>query len=422
MDHQNEGKKQPVFLKAFAGGILGALFCNALLVFGAAGAGALLFTSHDVRNKIGDVFSRYTDAGRDAIPVLTDSTGEENAVVSVVEKVNPAVVSIVITKDVPIIEQYYDNSSNPFGGAFNFSLPQYRQNGTEEREVGGGSGFFVSDDGYVVTNAHVVSDEDASYTVFSNDGTKYEAEVIAKDTVLDIALLKVEGTDLPYLTFGDSSGAKVGQTVIAIGNALGEYRNTVSVGVISGLSRSVAATNGSNATEVLSDVLQTDAAINPGNSGGPLIDLSGQVIGVNVAASVGSAENIGFSLPGNEVEKAIDSIKENGRVVRPYLGVRYIPVTKELKKTNALSVDYGVLIVRGQKRGDLAVIPGSPADKAGLEENDIILSVNGKKLTEEVPLQNVLHTLNVGDTITLHILHDGDEKDVKVKLEENKTS
>jgi serine protease Do len=397
--------------------MLGALLCNALLVFGASS-----YFSSSPEGKANLLHFLNVQESSAAVPVITDSTGAVNDVVGVVEKVNPSVVSIVITKDVPVIEQYYDNSSNPFGNMFNFSVPQYRQNGTQKKEVGGGSGFIVTDDGYVVTNAHVVSDEGASYTVFLNDGTKYDGKVVAKDAVLDIALLKIDAEKLPYLQFGNSDAAKVGQTVIAIGNALGEYRNTVSVGVISGLARSVTASMSSSAgSEMLSDVLQTDAAINPGNSGGPLIDLSGNVIGVNVAASVGSAENIGFSLPANEVKRAIDSIRENGRVIRPYLGVRYIPVTEALKKQNSLSIDYGVLVVRGSNQGELAVVPGSPADKAGLEENDIILELNGKKITEDLPLQNALHGFDVGEKITLHILHDGDEKDVTVTLEENKT-
>ena len=417
MEYSHEEQKKDIIKKAFFTGMLGALLCNVLLVLG---AGSYVSSSPQARESLMRFLDlRQADA---SVPVIMDSTGQVNDVVGVVEKVNPSVVSIVITKDVPVIEQYYDNSSNPFGNMFNFSIPQYRQNGTEKKEVGGGSGFIVTDDGYVVTNAHVVSDEGASYTVFLNDGTKYESEIIAKDTVLDIALLKIDAKKLPYLQFGDSDAAKVGQTVIAIGNALGEYRNTVSVGVISGLSRSVTASMSSAAgSELLSDVLQTDAAINPGNSGGPLIDLSGNVIGVNVAASVGSAENIGFSLPANDVKKAIDSIRENGRVIRPYLGVRYIPVTEALKKQNGLSVDYGVLVVRGTNQGELAVVPGSPADKAGLEENDIILELNGKKITEDLPLQNALHGFDVGEKITLHILHDGAEKDVTVTLEENKT-
>jgi serine protease Do len=350
---------------------------------------------------------------------VVDSAGDRSDVVNVVEDANPAVVSIVITKDVPIIEQYYQQ--NPFGDFFGlpFGIPQYRQNGTQKQEVGGGSGFLISSDGYIVTNAHVVADKDADYTVLLNDGTKYDAQVVAADTTLDVALIKISATDeLPYLEFGDSSAVKVGQSVIAIGNALGEFRNTVSVGVVSGLSRSITAGDNQGSSEQLTDIIQTDAAINPGNSGGPLLDLSGQVIGINVAASIGSAENIGFALPANSVKTAVESMKEHGRVIRPYLGVRFIPVTESLKESNDLSVDYGALIVRGDNRNELAVIPGSPADKAGLEENDIILKIDGQKIDEDHPLQVELQRKAVGDLVDLQVLHDGEEETVAVKLTE----
>ncbi len=349
---------------------------------------------------------------------VVDSAGERSDVVNVVDTASPAVVSIVITKDVPILEQYYEQ--NPFGNFFGlpFGSPQYRQRGTERKEVGGGSGFLISADGYLVTNAHVVSDEDADYTALLNDGSKLEARVVATDAVLDVALLKIEGSDLPYLEFGDSSAVKSGQSVIAIGNALGEFRNTVSVGVVSGLARTIVATDNRGGTEELSDIIQTDAAINPGNSGGPLLDLSGNVIGVNVAASLGSAENIGFALPANAVKTAVDSMKEHGKVVRPYLGIRFIPVTESLQEMNDLPVDYGALLIRGESRNELAVISGSPADKAGLEENDIILEVDDQRIDEEHPLQVILQRKAVGDVIDMKVLHDGEEKLVAVKLTE----
>lgn len=337
----------------------------------------------------------------------------------VVAQVNPAVVSIVITKDVPIVEQYFED---PFGGSFGnspfgFKIPKYRQNGTEEKEVGGGSGFLISQDGYIVTNAHVVAQDDAKYTVFLNNEEKYDAEVIAKDEILDIALIKIEVTELPFLQFGDSDHLKLGQAVIAIGNALGEYRNTVSTGVVSGLSRSIVASNGTGQSEALENVIQTDAAINPGNSGGPLLNLAGEVIGVNVAVASAS-ENIGFSLPANAVKETIESMKENGRVVRAYLGVRYIPITPSVKEKNKLSVDYGVLVLRGDSSEELAVMPGSPADKADLEEYDIILELDGQKIDEEHSLAKIIREYKVGDEVTLTIIHKGDEKTIKVKLEE----
>jgi S1-C subfamily serine protease len=357
--------------------------------------------------------------------VKRDVASEESRVIDVVGKASPAVVSIVITKDVPVIEQYYqefdpfgDDFFNDFFGnnGFRFRVPQQKQNGTEKREVGGGSGFFISADGYIVTNKHVVDDDKAEYTVLTNDGKKYEAEILAKDSTLDVAILKVKGGDFPYLSFGDSDKLKPGQTVIAIGNALAEFRNSVSVGVVSGLSRSVVAGDMFGRSEQLEGVIQTDAAINPGNSGGPLLDIAGRVIGVNVAVSRG-AENIGFALTSNTVKSIADSVQKHGEIVRPYLGVRYTQITENLKKKNNLTVDYGVLISRGETLEDLAVIPGSPADKAGIVENDIILEVDGVKLEQGKSLASIIRQKDIGQIVKLKILHKGSEKEVEVKLE-----
>ncbi|MBP6866201.1 MAG: trypsin-like peptidase domain-containing protein [Candidatus Pacebacteria bacterium] len=346
---------------------------------------------------------------------------KENTVIDTVKQTNPAVVSIIITKEVPKYEVYNDPSQkqNPFGDllpGFNINIPQYRQNGTEKKEVGGGSGFFVSSDGLIVTNRHVVSADNVEYAVYTNSGKKYDAKVVARDQVLDIALIKVTGSGFPYLKLGDSDGLEVGQTVIAIGNALAEFKNSVSVGVISGLSRSITAGDGAGATELLDKVIQTDAAINPGNSGGPLLNLAGEVVGVNVAVAQGS-ENIGFALPINSVKSAIDSVKATGKIVRPYLGIRYIAINPEMKAKNNLTVDYGVLVKSGNNANELAVVPGSPADKAGIVENDIILEVDGQKLGENTSLASAIRGKKVGNVVPLRVLHKGVEKTVYVTLE-----
>lgn len=349
--------------------------------------------------------------------------GQQSLVIGAVKKANPAVVSIVITKDVPKYETYYDNT-DPFGGLFGqgggfgnlFQIPQQRQNGTEKQEVGGGSGFLITKDGMIVTNRHVVDDPAAEYTVFTNDGKKHTAKVIARDSVLDIAILKIDGTGYPYLNLGDSDSIELGQSVVAIGNALGEFRNSVSVGVVSGLSRSITAGDGAGQSEALDHVIQTDAAINPGNSGGPLLDLSGKVVGVNVAVAQGS-ENIGFSLPINSVKTVIDSVKKTGKIVRPYLGLRFVQVTPELKDKNNLSVDYGALVKSGTDASLLAVVPGGPADKAGIVENDIILEIDGTKLDGDKNLTLLIREKNVGDKVTLKVLHRGEEKTVTVTLQ-----
>ncbi|MDP2642976.1 MAG: trypsin-like peptidase domain-containing protein [Candidatus Peregrinibacteria bacterium] len=362
------------------------------------------------------VQSPSTNNASDSKNIVQEVTSQEQLVINTVKKAKDSTVSIVITKDVPILEKYF---SNPFGESspFNVQIPQYRQNGTEKKEVGGGSGFIVSEDGYIITNRHVVSDETAEYTVIMNDAeTKYDAKVIARDSLNDIAVIKIEEKGLPFLNFADSDILQAGQTAIAIGSPLLEFKNSVSVGVVSGLSRKITAGDGRGMSEKLEGIIQTDAAINPGNSGGPLLDLHGNVIGVNVA--VASAENIGFSLPANTVKSIFDSVQKTGKIFRPFLGIRFIPITKAIKEANSLSVDYGVLVLRGEKPEELAVVPGSPADKAGLSENDIILEVDGVKLDDNVSLPNFIAKKNIGDSVEMKVLHKGEEKTITVKLEE----
>jgi len=348
---------------------------------------------------------------------------EESAIIDAVKMVSPAVVSIIITEDLPKVERYYSDrfGSDLFNGTpFEFNVPQQRQNGTEKQVTGKGSGFVISNDGYIVTNKHVVSNEKAEYTVLMNDGKKYDARVVAQDPVNDIAVIKIDAKDLQTVEFGDSGSIEIGQVAIAIGNALGEYKNTVSVGVISGLDRSIVA--GSEATgdlEQLKGLIQTDAAINPGNSGGPLLNSSGQVVGMNTAIAT-NAEGIGFAIPVKEIKKVANDVMTEGRIIRPYIGIRYMQITKDLAAKNNISYDYGALIVRGGNKEDLAVIPASPGDKAGLVENDIILEVDGVKLDENNSLTDIVAGHNVGDEITLRISHRGEESTVKVKLEERK--
>ncbi|MEK7610141.1 MAG: trypsin-like peptidase domain-containing protein [Patescibacteria group bacterium] len=343
----------------------------------------------------------------------------ETIVVATVAKASPAVISIVVTKDVPVIEQYYEEF-DPFGdffGPLGFQIPRQRSGGTERREIGGGSGFIVAADGLAITNRHVVEDKDASYTAVTSSGNKYPVEVVARDPILDVAIIKIKGpNNFHYLTFGDSDTLKVGQSAIAIGNALGEFKNTVSVGVISGLYRSIVAADAFGQSEQLDEVIQTDAAINPGNSGGPLITLDGRVVGVNVAVARGS-ENIGFALPANVVKSVVESVKKTGKIVRPYIGVRYTAITPALQATNKLPFDYGVLVARGNSQNEIAVIPGSPAGKAGVVENDIILEVDGVKLDDEHSLASLIRKQSVGQTVSLKIWHQGETKTVRLVLE-----
>jgi serine protease Do len=341
-------------------------------------------------------------------------------VADMVAHANPAVVSIVATKDVPVYERVYEEYE-PFGGIFGgrIAVPRLRERGTEEQEVGGGSGFVVNDAGLIVTNQHVVSDTKASYAALFADGAKYPVSVLARDDILDIAIVRVSEQPekpLPHLEFGNSDELRLGQEVVAIGNALAEFDNTVSSGVISGLSRSITARGRGGAAEELERVIQTDAAINPGNSGGPLLDMRGRVVGVNVAASL-NAQNIGFALPINVVAQIVRSVEQNGEIVRPFLGVRYRMLDERIVEANNLKVEYGALVLRGDTPAQLAVVPGSPAAKAGLQEGDIIRSVSGTSLQER-GLASLLREQRVGETIQITVWRNGETKEFEVTLTE----
>lgn len=344
----------------------------------------------------------------------------ENAVINAVKRVSNSVVSITISKNVPIIERC---PTNPFNNIpkdffrffgedfFDFYIPC--QKGEKLEEVGSGSGFVISEDGLILTNKHVVFDTEASYTVLTNDGKKYEAKVLTRDPLEDIAILKINTNNLSIAPLGNSDELQLGQTAIAIGNALGEFRNTVSVGVISGLARTVTAGDNLGYQETIRNVIQTDAAINPGNSGGPLINLKGEVIGVNTAIASG-AENIGFAIPINQVKSAIQSFKTKGKIERPFLGIRYIILNKEIAKQKKLSLDYGALVDSDGKNEP--VIKNSPADLAGILKGDIILEINNEKIDENNSLVDIIAKYNPGDEINLKILRDNKEINIKVKL------
>ena len=357
-----------------------------------------------------------------AIPVSGGSTKitmpaeiirSNGTVVDAVKIAKPAVVSVIVSKNVPTYNVTYQQQDLSPG--ISIQSPIYTPNGTEKKEVGSGSGFIISANGLIVTNRHVVVDKDAMYDFLLNNGKKYSAKVLARDSALDVAILKIEVTDLPHLSFADSDALEVGQSVIAIGNALGEFKNSVSVGVVSGLSRSIVAGDNAGMSELLDKVIQTDAAINPGNSGGPLLNLAGQVVGINVATVIGSS-SVGFSIPINSVKSIINSVIKTGIIVRPYVGIRYIAITPEIKSKLTLPVDYGILIEKGDAASDVAVIPGSPADKAGIVEGDIILEVNSQKIHSD--LASVIRGKKVGDSILCKVLSGGTEKSVTIKLEQ----
>jgi len=353
----------------------------------------------------------------------------KSPLVNVIKKVSPAVVSIIISKDLPKIRKYYVQPFDEYLGPYGPPITQYRQEGKQKVKIGGGSGFFVSSDGIVLTNRHVVVSPDVEYTVITPDEKEYKAEILARDPVQDVAILKIKDAKkkkFPVLELGDSSKVELGEDVMAIGNPLGAFPNTVSRGVISGLSRLITARDGmSGRTAELRGLIQTDAAINPGNSGGPLLTLEGKVIAINVAIVMG-AQNIGFAIPINNAKKDLEDLKKYGRIVQPFLGVRYILINKELRKEFAarlnlrLPVDHGALIIREPGAGDPAVVPGSPADKAGLREHDIILEFNKKKIDRKNPLQELIHKQKPGSIVKIKLLRGDKVGETTIKLEERK--
>ena len=342
---------------------------------------------------------------------------ETSGAVDVAKNSTPSVVSIVA----------YENVSNTqpsvgglFGRLFGFSNgangSSSSTGSTTRQESSAGSGFIVTDNGYVLSNRHVVESTTAEYEVVLNDGTKLAAKVIDRDTYLDIAVVKVESPNkLTPVKMGDSDALKVGQIAIAIGNSLGEFSNTVSKGIISGLDRSIQAsdTNGTNA-EQLDHIIQTDASINSGNSGGPLLDIQGNVIAVNVAKA-SNGENVGFAIPINDVKQILESAIKTGRIVRPYIGVQYIDLTPEINKIRGLGYDYGAYVFSDNVR-TRAVVAGSPADKAGIKDGDILLEINGEKIQDKNSLRRLVQKYNVGDTIKIKYARDGKEAEVNVTL------
>lgn len=349
---------------------------------------------------------------------------DEAAIMQMVERVNPAVVSIIVSKAIAqstgALPFYFD----PF--ALPFDEPQSDVGEGPKVEVGGGTGFLVTADGMIVTNKHVVEDDDAEYTVVTSDGEHYDATVVARDPSNDVAIVQITATDMPTVELGDSSNLRLGQTVIAIGNTLSEYPNTVTRGIISGLSRRIVAGSSGGSAETLESVIQTDAAINPGNSGGPLLDLSGKVIGVNTAIERQQGSSVGFAISSNTVRQAFQSVQEHGRIIRPFLGVYYVVLNKQTAEVNDLPVENGAYIARGD--AESAIVPYSAADDAGLVDGDIILEVAGKRVTEDEPLSMHLLRYQPGDVVELKILHnegkgdatDYQERMVTVELDERK--
>ncbi|MDO4742236.1 MAG: trypsin-like peptidase domain-containing protein [Candidatus Saccharibacteria bacterium] len=313
----------------------------------------------------------------------------EGSIADVADKVSESVVSITTSV----------KATNWFGYTSNYSAA--------------GTGVVVSSDGYILTNKHVI-DGAREISVILADGTTYEDVTVATtDPLNDIAFLKIEGvSDLKAATLGDSKTVQVGQQVIAIGNALGQYQNTVTSGIISGTGRSITATDGTN-NEQLSDMIQTDAAINSGNSGGPLVNAAGEVIGINTAAS-DSAENMGFAIPISSIKGILRQLLETGEAARAYVGIYAVEITPEIAKTYNLPVLAGEYIYNSSSRS--AIASGSPAAKAGLKDKDIIVAINGVKVGKAGSVLSIVGEYKPGDVVQFTVLRDGKEIAINVEL------
>ncbi len=356
---------------------------------------------------------------------------QESSVIQAIKTVMPGVVSIVIEKSLTDLEK-----EMPPEMAIPFALPGKNQKLKMKPQkipkeladahgmvkVGGGSGFVVAKEGIVVTNKHVVADPKAEYIILGNDGRKFEATVLARDPIDDVAILKIQSNEpLATVALGDSLKIELGQSVLAIGNALGVFRNTVSSGIISGLSRSIRAATDIDpmtAPQELRGLIQTDAAINPGNSGGPLVNLVGEAIGIN-AAIVFGAQNLGFAIPVNAIKRDLADLATHGRIRRPLLGLRYLTLDEMLQNRLKLPVAEGAIILGHLPHAE-AIIPGSPAYKAGLKEKDIIIECNSQKLSAERTIQDFLEEKEVGDTLELKVLRGKKQFVTKVVLTERK--
>jgi serine protease Do len=318
---------------------------------------------------------------------------EENAVIDAVDKASPSVVAIGVTN------------------RLQFGLNPFSQQSPSPTNQTIGTGFVASaQQGIIITNRHVVSDTSLKYSVVTKDGKKLDISKIYRDPVLDLAIVKVSGNlAIKEIEMGDSSKLKVGQTVIAIGNALGEFSNTVTTGVVSGLGRRVTAGDQFGGdTEQLDNLIQTDAAINPGNSGGPLLNSAGQVIGVDVATTEG-AQNIGFAIPINSVRSLIDQFNQTGTISRPFLGVQYIVVPKD--KAILYDMPPGAYVQD--------IVSDGPADKAGIKSGDVITKINGQTIDSDTKLSDEIQKKKVGDTVSLEVWTDGKTRTLTVTLGEN---
>jgi S1-C subfamily serine protease len=338
-----------------------------------------------------------TSAGRQ--PITID---ESSAIINVAAKAGPAVVRITTETGAAATVDPNNPSLDP-------NNPFFDPNGAIPSE-GVGSGLIFDSNGWILTNRHVVSGSD-KLTVELKDGTQYSGSVYGIDTLTDLAIVKIDATGLTAATIGDSDALKVGELVVAIGSPLGTFSNTVTSGIVSATGRQITTDNSQ-----LDNLIQTDAAINPGNSGGPLLDATGAVIGINTAIARDST-GIGFSIPINIAKPLMEQAKAGKELARPYIGVRYTPIDKQVAKTESLPVDQGAWVSpKADSSGKPAITPGSPAEAAGIKPGDIIVAIGDTKIDTEHPLNAVLAQNAPGDKVDLKVLRDGKTLTISVTL------
>lgn len=350
---------------------------------------------------------RSMDGGAASTSQARVLSSESDLISNIAQKVGPSVVSIDVTSEREVGADFFGNG------------------GGTQRAQSAGTGILLTGNGLIVTNRHVVPLGTTQVSITLADGTQLDKVTVVGRTresdPLDIAFLKIEdakGKKLTPAKIGDSSKVEVGDRVVAIGNALGQFQNTVTSGIISGYGRDLQAGGGGQAVENLQDLFQTDAAINQGNSGGPLVNANNEVIGINTAVAGGSAQGIGFAIPVNNISGMIKNVIATGEFKQPYLGVRYVTLTNDIAQELDLKVKRGAYILPTEQTGESSVVPDSPADKAGLKGGDIIIQVNGTKVDESHGLTSLLARHQVGDDVDLRVLRDGREQNIKVKLGE----
>lgn len=372
-----------------------------LLVFvGSVVSAGWLGVNWDIVNRALPFLSKSPQTAVSTPPDRIKVVEEENVITDVVDRVSPSVVTVGISQTRRVGDMFNFNPFDPFGS------PPRSGGRTQQVEQDIGSGFVISADGLIVTNKHVVSVPDAKYRVITKDDKTYDVVSIYRDPDNDLAIVKINATGLKPVDMGDSDKIKVGQMAIAIGTALGEFRNTVTVGVISGVGRGITAGSPfEGSAERLDNVIQTDAAINPGNSGGPLLNSAGQVVGVNTAVS-SEGQSIGFAIPINTVAEAVNTFNTTGQFNRPFIGVEYRMITRQMAVLN--EIPEGAYI--------MDVVSGSPAEKSGIEAEDIITKINGEKVTSNNDLARIIGKKRVGDSITVTLWRDGEETKVQLSL------